>query len=77
MIKAHMEMDLKEHISVISASLIEIIKSNDEMILETLMKKFLKKHDQYHSNQFMDALVFLFSIDLLVVENFKVKLAHV
>lgn len=77
MIQAHIEMNLNEHIIVISSRVIELIKSNDEMILETLMRTFLKKHKDYYPNQFMDALTFLFSIDVLIVENFKVKLAHV
>jgi hypothetical protein len=77
MIQAHIEMNLNEHISVISSRVIDLIKSNDEMILETLMRKFLKIYDDYYPDQFMDSLVFLFSINVLIVENFKVKLTNV
>lgn len=77
MIKAHLEMDLKEHISVVSANLIELIKSNNDLILETLMKKFLKKYDYYNPDHFMDSLVFLYALDVLVVDNYKVKLKYV
>ena len=77
MIQSHIEMNLNEHVSVVSSCVIGLIKSNDEIILETLMRKFLKKHVDYRPDQFMDALVFLFSMDVLIVENFKVKLKHV
>lgn len=77
MILSHIEMDLNEHISVVSARLIDVINSSNDAILETLMKKFLKKYKDYHPNQFMDALVFLYSIDMLIIENFKVKLCYV
>ena len=77
MINAHVEMDLNQHIVVVSAKAVELIQLNDEIILESLMKKFLKKYEVYTPEQFMDALVFLFSIDCLIVSNYKVILKDV
>lgn len=76
-IQAHIEMNLNNHISVISACVIELIKENDEIILESLMKKFLKKYYAYDPIQFMDSLTFLFAINVLKIENFKVKISSV
>lgn len=77
MINAHVEMDLNQHISVVASKLIELIEAGDEMILETLMRKFLKKHEFYTPDQFMDGLVFLFSIDCLNIQEYRVVLKNV
>lgn len=77
MIQHHIERDLKEHVSVISSFVIETIEENDEMVLERCMKLFLKKYQYYSPNQFMDALVFLFCINAIEIENFKVRLKYV
>lgn len=77
MINAHIEMDLNQHISVVSAKIIELVEAGDEMILETLMRKFLKKHEFYTPDQFMDGLVFLFSIGCLNVQDYRVFLKNV
>jgi hypothetical protein len=67
-------MDLRDHISVIAASIISLVKSNEEITLESLMRKYLKRYNLHSPNQFMDGLSFLYSINALIVENFKVKL---
>jgi len=77
MINAHIEMDLNQHISVVSAKIIELIEAGDEMILETLMRRFLKKYEHYTPDQFMDGLVFLFSINCLNVQGYRVILKNV
>ncbi|WP_417550876.1 hypothetical protein [Methylophaga sp.] len=77
MINAHIEMDLNQHISVVSARIIELVEAGDELILETLMRKFLKKHEFYTPDQFMDGLVFLFSIDCLNIQDYRVILKNV
>lgn len=77
MINVHIEMDLNQHISVVSAKIIDLVKNGDEMILETLMRKFLKKHELYTPDQFMEGLTFLFSIGCLTVQEYKVILINV
>lgn len=77
MINAHIEMDLNQHISVISSKIIQLIETGEEMILESLMRKFLKKHEYYTPDQFMDGLVFLFSIDSLIFQDYKVMIKNV
>lgn len=77
MINAHIEMDLNQHISVVSAKIIELVEAGDEMILETLMRVFLKRYEFYTPDQFMDGLVFLFSIDCLRVRDYRVILQNV
>lgn len=77
MINAHVEMDLNQHISVVAAKIIDLVENGDEMILETLMKRFLKMYDLYTPDQFMEGLVFLFSIGCLIVHDYRVVLNNV
>lgn len=77
MINAHVEMDLNHHVSVVSAKIIQLVEAGDSMILETLMKKFLKKNENYTPDQFMEGLVFLFSIGCLTVQDYRVVLKNV
>lgn len=77
MINAHVEMDLNQHVSVIAAKIIELIEAGDEMILEALMRRFLKKYEFYTPDQFMEGLTFLFSIDCLNVKEYRVMLKNV
>lgn len=77
MINAHIEMDLNQHISVVSAKIIALIQSGDEMIIETLLKKFLKKHEMYSPDQFMEGLTFLFSLGCLTIQEYRVVLKNV
>jgi hypothetical protein len=77
MINAHVEMDLNQHISVVSSKIINLIENEDEMIVETLMKKFLKKYELYTPDQFMAGLSFLFSIGCLTVQEYRVILKNV
>lgn len=76
-INAHVEMDLNDHVSVVSSKLIKLIDTGDEMIMETLMRKFLKKYEYYTPDQFMDGLLFLFSINCLEVKDLRVILKNV
>jgi hypothetical protein len=77
MIKAHVEMDLNDHISVIAAKIVEMIEGGDDLILETLMRKFLKKYNFYTPDQFLNGITFLFSIDCLTVKDYKVYIKNV
>lgn len=77
MFNAHVEMDLNDHISVVSAKIIQLIDAGDNLILEALMKKFLKKYELYTPDQFMNGIAFLFSIDCLVIDGYRVVLNNV
>lgn len=77
MINAHVEMDLNQHISVISSKIIQLIEAGEEMVLEALLRKFLKKYEYYTPDQFMDGLVFLFSINCLTVQDYRVMIKNV
>ena len=77
MFNAHVEMDLNQHISVVSSKIIKIIEASDELILETLMKKFLKEYEYYTPDQFMDGLTFLFSINCVIVQDYRVIIKYV
>ena len=77
MINAHIEMDLNNHISIVASRIVEMVNTDEIMILESLMRKFLKKFVQYTPDQFMDGLTFLFSIECLIIQDYKVVLKNV
>lgn len=77
MISAHIEMDLNNHIAIVASRITEMINTDELMILESLMRKFLKKYVQYTPDQFMDGLTFLFSIECLIIQDYKVVLKNV
>jgi hypothetical protein len=77
MINAHVEMDLNQHISVVSAKIIDLVEAEGEIILETLMRKFLKRHELYTPDQFMEGLTFLFSMGCLNVQDYRVIIKNV
>jgi hypothetical protein len=77
MINAHIEMDLNNHISIVASRIVEMVNTDEMMILESLMRKFLKKFVQYTPDQFMDGLTFLFSIECLIIQDYKVVLKNV
>lgn len=77
MISAHIEMDLNQHVSVVSAKIINLIENGDDMILETLMRRFLKTYELYTPDQFMEGLIFLFSIGCLTIKGYRVVLKNV
>ena len=77
MINAHIEMDLNNHISIVASRIVEMVNTHEMMILESLMRKFLKKFVQYTPDQFMDGLTFLFSIECLIIQDYRVVLKNV
>jgi hypothetical protein len=77
MINAHIEMDLNNHISIVASRIVEMVNTDEMMILESLMRQFLKKFVQYTPDQFMDGLTFLFSIECLIIQDYKVVLKNV
>lgn len=77
MLNVHVEMDLNQHISVVSSKVLKLIQEEDDMILEVLLKKFLKKYEDYTPDQFMDGITFLFSIDCLAIQDYRVVIKNV
>lgn len=77
MINAHIEMDLNQHTSVVSAKIVELMDSSNVTILESLMKKFLRRYEYYTPDQFVDGLTFLYAIDFLDIEDYRVILQDV
>lgn len=77
MINTHIEMDLNQHISVIAAKIIDLIKNDEETILETLMIKFINKYDAHTPDQFIEGVTFLFSMGYLSINNYRVNLENV
>ena len=75
MIKPHPESDLTQNTMVLGASLIEILKSsNEKMLVDELLTKFMNKDGRRTPDQFMEALLVLYTIGLVEKEQFRVVL---
>jgi len=78
MINAHVEMNLNVHMVVVASVLLEILrKSKGEMIVESLLKAFLKHNEDYTPNQFLEASVFLYSLGFIELIDYKISVKYV
>lgn len=71
-------MDLNDHMVVVASIILNILKSSKgEMVVESLLRKFLKKNEDYTPNQFMEASVFLFSLGFVDLKEYKMVVNYV
>lgn len=77
MLIAHPEMNLEEHLAVVGSRIIEVLQKNGDMVFDSLVRVFLRSNELYSPDQFLDAIVFLYSIGGLKFENDKVGVCHV
>jgi len=75
MILPHPESDLRLNIMVLGADLIEQLKGQDFVLVESLLEKFLKKGNNRTPDMFFNSLTFLFSCGIIERKEYKVKLA--
>lgn len=78
MIIPQSESDLSLNVIVVGADIIKILKNNkhDSFIVEELMKLFLTKDKRRSKKLFFETLTFLFSLEIVYEENYKVGLIH-
>jgi hypothetical protein len=74
MILPHPESDLRLNIMVLGADLIEQLKGQDFVLVESLLEKFLKKGAKRTPDMFFNSLTFLFSCGMIERKDYKVKL---
>ncbi len=78
MINAHVEMNLNDHVVVVASVILEILRgSKGEMVVESLLKTFLKNNEDYTPNQFLEASVFLYSLGFVELEEYKISVKYV
>jgi len=77
-INAHVEMNLNDHVVVVASVILEILRgSQGEMVVESLLKTFLKHNEDYTPNQFLEASVFLYSLGFVELEEYKISVKYV
>lgn len=74
MILPHPESDLRLNIMVLGADLIDQLKGQDFVLVESLLEKFLKKEAKRTPDMFFNSLTFLYSCGVIERKDYKVKL---
>lgn len=74
MILPHPESDLKLNIMVLGADIIEQLKGQHFVLVESLLEKFLKNETKRTPDMFFNSLTFLFSCGVLERKDYKVRL---
>lgn len=74
MILPHPESDLRLNILVLGADLIEQLKGQDFVLVESLLEKFLKKGAKRTPEMFFTSLTFLYSCGIIERKDYKIKL---
>ena len=76
MIKPHPEADLNKNLMVIGAKLIELLnnKRRKRFLVEDVLLDFLKKHQDYTPLDFFYTLSYLYTLDIIEENNYKVCL---
>ncbi len=78
MIIPHPESDLTQNTIVLGGGIIELLKqSRGKMLVDELLVKFLKKSINRTPDQFMESLLFLYSVGIIEKEQFKVCLKKI
>ena len=74
MILPHPESDLRLNIMVLGVDIIEQLKGQDFVLVESLLEKFLKKGIKRTPDMFFNSLTFLYSCGVVEKKEYKVKL---
>ena len=74
MILPHPESDLRLYIMVLGADLIELLKGQDFVLVESLLEKFLKKGVKRTPDMFFNSLTFLYSCGMIERKDYKIRL---
>ncbi len=70
------ESDLSLSIVILGADIIEILSKaqNYSLVIEKVMKNFLKKDSRRTHELFFDTLAYLYMIEIILVKNYKISL---
>ncbi len=71
------ESDLSLNIMVTAADIIKILKKRKEyIIVDGLMKNYLKEDNRRTPEMFFNAITFLFTLGIITEQNYKMRLTH-
>jgi hypothetical protein len=75
MLSPHPESDLRLNILVLGSEIISDLKNKKNFILvEEVLKDFLKKSELRNADLFFDVLTFLYTIDIIEHSGYKIRL---
>ena len=74
MILPHPESDLRLNLMVLGVDIVEQLKGQDFVLIETQLEKFLKKENKRTPDMFFNSLTFLYSCGLVEKKEYKIKL---
>jgi len=70
----HPESDLRLNLMVLGVDIVEQLKGQDFVLIETQLEKFLKKGIKRTPDMFFNSLTFLYSCGLVEKKEYKIKL---
>ena len=74
MILPEPESDLRMNILLLGNEILgELIKNNNAMLIDDLLKFFLKKDIKRTPKLFMDVVTALYALDFIVISGYKIK----
>lgn len=76
MILPHPESDLTNNPIVLGAEILKELRPNKCILVESLLVRMMKRNKKTTLNSFLEALSFLYMVDLVVVDSFKVSLVR-
>lgn len=74
MILPEFESNLRMNILILGNEILgELIKNNNAMFIEDLLKRFLEKDIKRTPKLFVDVITVLYALDIITVEDYKIK----
>jgi len=67
------ESDLRMNLVVLGNDILSEFQRKKELFIDDLLKKFLKKDVRRTPSHFLDVITFLYSIDLIELKDYKLK----
>ncbi len=75
MLLPHPESDLSLNIMVLGSEIINLLRKKKTYVLaEGVMREFLKKDTKRSHEHFFDTLTFLYMVDIIDYQGYKIKL---
>lgn len=71
----HPETDLKESIIILGSEIIKnLYNKKDGIFIDVLLNEFINNSPNRTQDLFLDVITFLYAVDLIELENFKIRL---
>lgn len=74
MILPHPESDLTSNPMVLGAEILREVRQDRSVLLESLLVKMSKSNKKITLHNFMEALIFLYIVNLIEIDAFRIQL---